>query len=370
MFSSIVLRSQVDCRQDNCLFAVKKQKPKYISYFTFPLTMKTETSLSFRNEDEQRKVACFTVLVCCLPSEECHFTWESDSKKVSYNHKILSYIANDWNIPTPYFETYRNLFAVLNSNDASEIDRKDILSAFIGVLIQMKTDLTDVLIRICIYLISNRFYSSRGRRLLRNLSVSFQLPYKDFIALEICISSVLKNYEDFIKKSTKKEKVHDIKRYAKIGAVSIGAGALLALTGGMAAPAIAAALLAVGGTTALTLATFSSVTIIASLLGSAGAGLAGYKMVMCNFLNIISYSIFVSATSIMSLVLLICDNYFLSCIEIWCRNVALQDYKNLNLNYLTKRSILEAIERYWYYFNAVFMYSIYVNVSYNGLYTL
>lgn len=39
-------------------------------------------------------------------------------------------------------------------------------------------------------------------------------------------------------------------RYAKIGAVSLGAGAVLAVTGGLAAPALAGALLVMGGTSA------------------------------------------------------------------------------------------------------------------------
>ena len=45
-----------------------------------------------------------------------------------------------------------------------------------------------------------------------------------------------------------KDKVNKALRYAKIGAAALGGGALLALTGGLAAPAISVGLAAMGTT--------------------------------------------------------------------------------------------------------------------------
>ncbi|KAL3913966.1 MAG: hypothetical protein SGILL_006283 [Bacillariaceae sp.] len=66
-------------------------------------------------------------------------------------------------------------------------------------------------------------------------------------------------------------------RAAKIGGVGLAAGTLFAVTGGLAAPGIAAGLAAIGvGGTALTLA--SSSAAIITLFGVGGGGLASYKM--------------------------------------------------------------------------------------------
>lgn len=48
--------------------------------------------------------------------------------------------------------------------------------------------------------------------------------------------------------SHQKDKVNKALRYAKIGAAALGGGALLALTGGLAAPAISVGLAAMGTT--------------------------------------------------------------------------------------------------------------------------
>jgi hypothetical protein len=66
-------------------------------------------------------------------------------------------------------------------------------------------------------------------------------------------------------------------RAAKIGGVGVAAGALLAVTGGMAAPGIAAGLAALGvGGTALTIV--ASPPALIALFGVGGGGLSAYKM--------------------------------------------------------------------------------------------
>lgn len=66
-------------------------------------------------------------------------------------------------------------------------------------------------------------------------------------------------------------------RAAKIGGVGVAAGALFAVTGGLAAPAIGAGLAALGvGGTALTLA--ASPAALIALFGVGGGGLSAYKM--------------------------------------------------------------------------------------------
>ena len=64
-----------------------------------------------------------------------------------------------------------------------------------------------------------------------------------------------------------------------IGLATVGGGALIGLTGGMAAPLlvpVAGTLL--GASTAAVLGSTAGLAIIGSLFGAAGAGLGGYKM--------------------------------------------------------------------------------------------
>ena len=64
-----------------------------------------------------------------------------------------------------------------------------------------------------------------------------------------------------------------------IGIATVGGGAVLGLTGGLAAPLVAAGAGAIIGTAgAAALGTTAGVAVISSIMGLAGAGLTGYKM--------------------------------------------------------------------------------------------
>jgi hypothetical protein len=89
------------------------------------------------------------------------------------------------------------------------------------------------------------------------------------------------------KNKSKRERKKKIKRYMMIGLASVGGGALIGLTGGLAAPFVpAGAGTIIGGVGAATLGTAAGaalgsavgVATIGSLFGVAGAGLTGYKM--------------------------------------------------------------------------------------------
>ena len=73
-----------------------------------------------------------------------------------------------------------------------------------------------------------------------------------------------------------------IGRYAKIGAAVVGSAALLAVTGGMAAPAIVAGLSTAGSAVGLagmaSIGGAGSTAVLAAVFGTTGAGLVGYKL--------------------------------------------------------------------------------------------
>ncbi|CAG2116706.1 unnamed protein product, partial [Medioppia subpectinata] len=85
--------------------------------------------------------------------------------------------------------------------------------------------------------------------------------------------------DDEIKIKQKRERNKKIKRYVMIGLASVGGGAIIGLTGGLAAPFVAAGAGAIIGTAgAAVLGSSAGIAVIGSLFGVAGAGLTGYKM--------------------------------------------------------------------------------------------
>lgn len=80
----------------------------------------------------------------------------------------------------------------------------------------------------------------------------------------------------------RRERGRKLRRYLLIGLATVGGGTVIGVTGGLAAPFVAAgagAVIGAGGAAALGSAT--GIAIMASLFGAAGAGLTGYKMNKC-----------------------------------------------------------------------------------------
>lgn len=130
-------------------------------------------------------------------------------------------------------------------------------------------------VQILVFVVLLNKCDGRGRVLLRNLYVLLGLSPARYVWIESSLCQFLMERESALQHA--KTKGSSKYRYAKIGAVALGAGAVLAVTGGLAAPAIAGALLLMGSSTAAA-ATLTGSSVMMVLFGSAGAGLAGYKM--------------------------------------------------------------------------------------------
>jgi hypothetical protein len=86
------------------------------------------------------------------------------------------------------------------------------------------------------------------------------------------------SFREEVKEKKKSETRRKRKRYFLIGLATVGGGALIGLTGGLAAPLLAAGAGAIiGGAGAAALGTTAGIAIIGSLFGVAGAGLTGNK---------------------------------------------------------------------------------------------
>ncbi|CAL1545276.1 unnamed protein product [Lymnaea stagnalis] len=127
-------------------------------------------------------------------------------------------------------------------------------------------------------------YDARMRVLIKHLAWRLKVGWDTVDDLETDMSETLAlsqyemSEEEKLEK-LKKEKKRKFKRYALIGLATLGGGTLIGLTGGLAAPFVAAGAGAIiGGAGAAVLGSTAGVAIIGSLFGVAGAGLTGYKM--------------------------------------------------------------------------------------------
>jgi hypothetical protein len=135
------------------------------------------------------------------------------------------------------------------------------------------------LVDLYVFLITHGFFDARGRVLLRNATSLLHVPREMYFGLEVALAESLHDCEERLARVAAEGSNSQVKRYLKIGAVGLGAGAVIALTGGLAAPAVAAALVVIGGGAAAAVAGVATFAVLASVFGTAGAGLAGYKMV-------------------------------------------------------------------------------------------
>ncbi|XP_065594205.1 transmembrane and coiled-coil domain-containing protein 4 [Cyrtonyx montezumae] len=128
------------------------------------------------------------------------------------------------------------------------------------------------------------YYDARVRVLICHISWLLRIPLEELEALEESLLESLKEQTEEESETAevsrkKKERRRKLKRYLLIGLATVGGGTVIGLTGGLAAPLVAAgAATVIGSAGAAALASTAGIAVMASLFGAAGAGLTGYKM--------------------------------------------------------------------------------------------
>ena len=122
-------------------------------------------------------------------------------------------------------------------------------------------------------------FDARTSVVLRRLALLLRIKLSTVAALEELALRKLQQETALLQQQNNSNKKNrrqsSLLRSAKIGAAAVAAGGLLFVTGGLAAPALAAGLSGLGLAGAASLTT---ATLTATLLGTAGAGLTAYKV--------------------------------------------------------------------------------------------
>ncbi|KAI2649478.1 Transmembrane and coiled-coil domain-containing protein 4 [Labeo rohita] len=123
-------------------------------------------------------------------------------------------------------------------------------------------------------------YDARARVLIRHVSCLLRVTQQQLEDFEETLGEKLREAgeesEEESSRRQKKERGRKLRRYLLIGLATVGGGTVIGVTGGLAAPLVAAgagAVLGAGGAAVLGSAT--GIAIMASLFGAAGAGLTG-----------------------------------------------------------------------------------------------
>ncbi|ETV72964.1 hypothetical protein, variant 3 [Aphanomyces astaci] len=198
----------------------------------------------------------------------------------------LSSSASEGLMPVVQTERSRSQIAEDNSTSAFLREMPIDSAPFVAVL---ESELTrDEIVQLFCFILWRTThavgYDARTRSMLRLASRQFHdLPWTAIGAEEVVLARALL-LEATELQSTKKvqspRKWSDWRRNLAIGGAAVAGGTLLALTGGLATPLVAAGFTALGGAGAAigtALASSGVVTAATVLFGTAGAGLAGFK---------------------------------------------------------------------------------------------
>ncbi|XP_028967037.1 transmembrane and coiled-coil domain-containing protein 4 [Galendromus occidentalis] len=135
-----------------------------------------------------------------------------------------------------------------------------------------------------LFSVKDGVYDARSRVCIHYVAMKLALPISVVDAAERSLVQCLsteraKSSSADGEETSRRDRTKKIKRYLMIGIATVGGGAVLGLTGGLAAPLVAAGAGAfIGGAGAAVLGSAAGVAVISSIMGLAGAGLTGYKM--------------------------------------------------------------------------------------------
>lgn len=168
--------------------------------------------------------------------------------RYSWNLEMVAKLATVLHIPAQFLEIYADMIPTEYSTQKSDL-HDGYLTLLKSTPATPSTSVSSAtsspsksicniatIAKLTIFLIANGRYNARGRAYVQNMCAVMNISNKEYVQMERSVSKGLSHIQASLSKLQEAEeggkKKHDYKRYAKIGVVSVGAGALLAFTGG------------------------------------------------------------------------------------------------------------------------------------------
>lgn len=187
-------------------------------------------SSMFTSLSEQERGAIFAIVAINVPLEVS--TNESDDWSQLWSFEFLLRFAKELNLPERKVSAYVPLILTRVPYQSVTCEqRTESVKPYLPLLQGCSVSLAKVYTHVLMYLVEESFMDGRGRVLLRNLSLSLNLSSSDGTWIENILLQYLVAQQEQIDKA--KDKKKNKYRYVKIGAVALGAGAVLAVTGGL-----------------------------------------------------------------------------------------------------------------------------------------
>ncbi|XP_064610419.1 LOW QUALITY PROTEIN: transmembrane and coiled-coil domain-containing protein 4-like [Liolophura sinensis] len=218
-------------------------------------------------------VFSYTGLCVVLLKKYFEDKWHRDFKL-----KTVHQLEEHLDLPAQVRES---MYAILDEEGIEDVD--PFVTALLEDPFLQKSGLTIVFDLLILGLKDGKF-SSRMRFLIKRVAWNLRVKWEEVEHLELSVVENLSTNQYLMSEEEQKEKASHakkqrIKRIALISLATIGGGTLIGLTGGLAAPLVAAGAGAIiGGAGAAALGSVAGVAVIGSLFGVAGAGISGYKM--------------------------------------------------------------------------------------------
>lgn len=179
---------------------------------------------------EQERGAIFAIVAINVPLEVS--SNDSDDWSQLWCHDFLLRFSKELNLPERKVSAYVPLILTRVPYQTVTCEhRTESVKPYLQILQGCSVSLVKVYTHVLMYLVEESFMDGRGRILLRNLSLSLNLSSTDGTWIENILLQYMVAQQEQIDKA--KDKRKNKYRYVKIGAVALGAGAVLAVTGGL-----------------------------------------------------------------------------------------------------------------------------------------
>jgi hypothetical protein len=187
----------------------------------------------FQNYSEQERKAIYSLVATSIPPEKVRYNQENEICNKLWSMQFLSKLTYDFCFVEDNSSAFLPMITYEESfTSVDENLKKEIVQRYLQQLSKNdRSARVRLYLQLVIYLVETGKFDGRGRILVRNLLPVFKINSQQSILLEKRLNSFLVGVHNTISHAGVKKE--DNFRYAKIGAVALGAGAILAVTGGM-----------------------------------------------------------------------------------------------------------------------------------------